>query len=195
MCAHARARKLKAVCRQQHLPGCLLVQRNRQKRENPPKILRPRLVPAATCAPRPTRTPLCWSCTMCARISTRHCAINTWQIWSWVCPAREEGCSPASSVLSGEKNMSKVLKSVSGIRDILARIRIRWSIPLTNGSGSGFGSCYFCQWSLRCQLKIIFLTKFFSLLRTFENTLTSFSKIKSLKKVTKQEEWRFFLLV
>ena len=29
------------------------------------------------------------------------------------------------------------------ISDILVRIRIRGSVPLTNGSG--FGSCYFCQ--------------------------------------------------
>jgi hypothetical protein len=116
---------------------------------------------------------------MCARISTRHCAINTWQIWSWVCLAREEGCSPASTVLSGEKNRSKVLKSVLGIRDILPRIRIRGSIPLTNGSGSV--SCYFRQWFLRWQLKINFLTKFFCLL-LFETTLTSFSKIKSHKE-------------
>jgi hypothetical protein len=33
--------------------------------------------------------------------------------------------------------------AVLRIRDILVRIRIRGSVPRTNGSGSGFGSCYF----------------------------------------------------
>ncbi len=48
------------------------------------------------------------------------------------------------------------------------RIRIRGSMPLTNGSGSGFGSgsCYFRHWPSRCQQKTNFLTKFF-LLVTF----------------------------
>ncbi len=46
--------------------------------------------------------------------------------------------------------------SVFRIRDILVRILIRGSLPLINisGSESGFGSCSFCQWSLRCQQKI-----------------------------------------
>jgi hypothetical protein len=40
-------------------------------------------------------------------------------------------------VRSEETNM---LYAVLGIRDILVRIRIRGSVPLTNGSGSGPGS-------------------------------------------------------
>ncbi len=50
------------------------------------------------------------------------------------------------------------------------RIQIRGSIPLTNGSGSGCGSCYFRQWSSRCQQK-----KFFCLL-LFDGTFRSFFK-------------------
>ena len=42
-------------------------------------------------------------------------------------------------------NLFKCFFSVLGIHDILRwiRIRIRGSMPLTNGSGFGFGSCYF----------------------------------------------------
>jgi hypothetical protein len=54
------------------------------------------------------------------------------------------------------------------IHEILVRIRIRGSIPLTNGSVSG--SCYFRQWPSRRQQKIIFL-KFICLL-LFEGTFT-----------------------
>jgi hypothetical protein len=35
------------------------------------------------------------------------------------------------------------LKAVLRIHDILVRIRILGSVPLTNGSGSGYGSCFF----------------------------------------------------
>ncbi len=38
------------------------------------------------------------------------------------------------------------LEPVLGIRDILMRIRIPGSVPLTNGSGPGSGSDYFLQW-------------------------------------------------
>ncbi len=47
------------------------------------------------------------------------------------------------------------------IHDILVWIRIRRSMPLTNGSRSGSGSCYFCHWPSRCQQKTNFLTQFF----------------------------------
>jgi hypothetical protein len=47
--------------------------------------------------------------------------------------------------------------SVLWICDILVRIRIIGSIPLTFGSGS----CFFHQWLARCQLKIIY-SKFFA---------------------------------
>jgi hypothetical protein len=37
-------------------------------------------------------------------------------------------------------------KAVLRIHDILVWIWIRGSMPLTNGSGFGSGSCYFRQW-------------------------------------------------
>ncbi len=71
--------------------------------------------------------------------------------------------------------------------DILVWIRIwiRVSMPLTNGSGCGSGSCYFRRWLSSCQQKTNFLFRFFCWL-LFESTFTSFFKdIKSIK-VTKQ---------
>jgi len=53
-------------------------------------------------------------------------------------------------------------KPVLGIHDILGWIRIRGSMPLTNGSGSG--SCYFRLLPSRCQQKTNFFTQFFCLL-------------------------------
>ncbi len=86
--------------------------------------------------------------------------------------------------------VSPVLGSVLGIRGILVRIGICGSIPLTNGSGSGYSR----QWPSRWQLNTIFF-----LVRFFVNYFIKvhfhhFSKIKRLKEVTKQEERRFFLL-
>jgi len=48
------------------------------------------------------------------------------------------------------------------IHDILGwiRIRIRGSMPLTNGSGSG--SYYFRYWSSRCEQKNLFFNTIFS---------------------------------
>jgi hypothetical protein len=55
------------------------------------------------------------------------------------------------------------------IRDILVRIRIRGSVPLTNGSGS----CYFREWTSRRQQNIILFSLLF-----FEGTFSSFFKDK-----------------
>ncbi len=51
-------------------------------------------------------------------------------------------------------------------------------MPLTNGSGSG--SCYFCQWPSRCQLKTN-LKKSFSAYYFLKEHLHHFSKIKNQK--------------
>ena len=56
-------------------------------------------------------------------------------------------------------------KPVMRMHEILVRIRIRGSLPLTNGFG--FGSCSFHQWTSRHQQKV------FCLLH-FEGTFTSF---------------------
>ncbi len=60
----------------------------------------------------------------------------------------------------------RVFRAVLRIHDILGWIRIRGSMPLTTGSGSG--SCYFHQWPSRCQQKTNILTQFF-LLSTFQS--------------------------
>jgi hypothetical protein len=60
---------------------------------------------------------------------------------------------------------------------ILGLIRIRGSMPLTNGSGSGSGSWI----PSRCQPKTYVLTQFFLLIRYFLKLhIHHFSKIKSL---------------
>jgi hypothetical protein len=76
------------------------------------------------------------------------------------------------------ENLSTVLQ----IHDILGwiRIRIRGSMPLTNGSGS----CYFRQWPSRCQQETNFFSQFFCLL-LFECTFTSLFKDKKSKRVAK----------
>ncbi len=56
--------------------------------------------------------------------------------------------------------------AVLRIHDILGWIRIRGSMPLTNGSGFGSGSFYFRHWPSRCKQKTNFLTQYF-LLMTF----------------------------
>jgi len=78
-------------------------------------------------------------------------------------------------------------KAVLRIHDILVWIRIRGSMLLINGSGSGFGSgsCYFRHWPSRRQQKLISKKKFFCLL-LFECKFTSFFNDKSLNEVTKQ---------
>ena len=64
------------------------------------------------------------------------------------------------------------------INDILGwiRIRIRRSMPLTNGSGSG--SCCFRHWPSRCQQKTHFLTQFFLLITFWSYSYIIFQKLK-----------------
>ncbi len=69
------------------------------------------------------------------------------------------------------------------IHDILVWIRIRGSMPLTNGSGCGSGSFYFHHWPLRCHKKINL--KSFSAYFSLKVLLRHFTKIKSKKEVTK----------
>ncbi len=79
--------------------------------------------------------------------------------------------------------------TVLRIHDILVWIRIRiWirgSMPVTNGSGCGSVSCYFCHWPSRCQQKTNNKKSFsaYYFLRYFQ--VHHFSKIKSQKEVTK----------
>ncbi len=66
------------------------------------------------------------------------------------------------------KQHSLCLPSVLLVRDILKRIRIRGSVPLITGSGSG--SCFFRHWTSRWQLKIFIFAEYV----LFEATFTSF---------------------
>ncbi len=61
---------------------------------------------------------------------------------------------------SVEKKRTRKYKSVLRIHDILVRIRVRGSMPLTNGSRSG--SCYFRHWPSRRQQKLILKISFSS---------------------------------
>ncbi len=61
-----------------------------------------------------------------------------------------------------------VIELVLRIHEILERIRMRGSIPLTNGSGCG--SCYFRQWSSNVNKKLFFSEIFCLIL--FEGTFT-----------------------
>ena len=81
---------------------------------------------------------------------------------------------------SGSLTRMFCVSPVFRIHDILVWIRIRGSMPLTNGSGS----CYFRHRPSRCQQKTNFLFYFFCLL-LFEDTFTSFFKDKMSKRVTK----------
>ncbi len=70
--------------------------------------------------------------------------------------------------------------SVLRIHDILVWIRIRRSMPLTNGSGSWIldpDPAIFRHWPSRCQQKTCFLHNF-SCLLLFEGTFTLFFKDK-----------------
>ncbi len=88
--------------------------------------------------------------------------------------------------------LSPLYSAVLRIHDILVwiRIRIRGSMPLTNGSGY----CYFRHWSSRCQEKTNFLKHFFCLL-LFEVTLTSFWKIKNLQNSRNQGFSYYFCMM
>jgi hypothetical protein len=67
------------------------------------------------------------------------------------------------------------------IHEILTRIRIHGSIPLTNGSGSGCGSCYLHPGPSWRQQKIIIIFKV-PLLITFWRYIHNILKDKVIKK-------------
>jgi hypothetical protein len=91
-----------------------------------------------------------------------------------------------------EKNHSGSFEAVLWIPDILVRIRIRGSVPLTYGSGS---SSFRERLSLNQQKNLFFFKAF--LLFTFRSTFTSVFKAKNHKEVTKwyHKKSRFFISV
>ncbi len=91
-----------------------------------------------------------------------------WVAEGWPCLAWAAcGPGPLTSLRSRPGSQTRWVSSpVMRIHEILVRIRISGSIPLTSGSGCGSGSCYFRQWPSRRQQKIIFFSLSF-LLVTF----------------------------
>ncbi len=83
--------------------------------------------------------------------------------------------------------------AVLRIRDILVRIRILGSPPLTNGSADPEPTPASAISVSEIQVGYPVLKKFLFLL--FEVTLHNFSKIKSHKEVTKQYESKVFLTI
>ncbi len=73
------------------------------------------------------------------------------------------------------------------IRGILARIRINGSVPLTNGSRSGSGSCYFRHSPSKTQMFVCLLL--------FEGTYTSFFKDKKSSRSRKRLGIKAFLSI
>ncbi len=82
-------------------------------------------------------------------------------------------------VCQSSKTSSVCSEPVFRIHDILGWIRIRGSMPLTNGSGSR--SCFFRHGPSRCQQKTNFWHYFFCIL-LFEGTFTSLFKDKKSKR-------------
>ncbi len=70
----------------------------------------------------------------------------------------------------------------------------RGSMALTNGSGSGCGSCYFRYWPSRCQKKLISKKVFFCLL-LFEGTFFKDKKSKRSNKSRNQGFSHYICLV
>jgi hypothetical protein len=81
---------------------------------------------------------------------------RSWGSCATLAAATRALTTPAGSTET--HNESAVLR----IYDILVRIRIRGSMPLTNGYGSGSGSCYFSHWPQDANKKLIF-SQFFCL--------------------------------
>ncbi len=96
--------------------------------------------------------------------------------------------------LDGMRQEPAIIPPVLRIHDILVWIRIRGSMPPTNGSGSRFGSgsCFFHHWPTRRRQKI--LKKFLCIL-IFECTFTSFVKDKKSKRSHKTVEIKVFLTI
>ncbi len=86
----------------------------------------------------------------------------------------------------------QVFSPVLRIDDILVwfQIRIRGSMPLTNGSGFGSRSYYFRHWPSRGQQKTYFLK-----VLLFEGTFTSVFKDKKSKRSHKTVGIKVFLII
>ncbi len=87
-----------------------------------------------------------------------------------------------------QKRIQQLLSPVLRMtwHDILVWIRIRGSMPLTNGFWSGFesGSCYFRHWPSRCQQTLLLFKIFSAYYFLKVPTFTSFIKDIKSKRVT-----------
>ncbi len=96
---------------------------------------------------------------------TSYATVSLRDMWPWVaegwpCLAWAAcGPGPLTSLRSRPGSQTRWVTSPVP-HEILVRVRIRGSIPLTNGSGCGFGSCYFRQWPSRRQQKFFLLITF-----------------------------------
>ncbi len=92
--------------------------------------------------------------------------------------------------------------TVFRIHDILVwiRIRIRGSMPLTNGSGFGSGACYFCHRPSRCQQKnnkiffFLILTQVFLLITFWRYIYIIFQreKVKKSQKNSRNQGFSYY---
>ncbi len=95
-------------------------------------------------------------------------------------------CQVSHNSISSETFLpgTAYLRPVFRIHDILERIRIRGSMPLTNGSGSesGSGSCFFSSLTFKMPTKKIFSFNIYSVHYFLKVHLHNFLKIKSQKE-------------
>jgi hypothetical protein len=89
--------------------------------------------------------------TECAvQVAKNPCEASRLELYKGLCPGKENNAGDCSIFLHGfVRLLATAVLRIQWIHDILVwiRIRIRGSMPLTNGSGSGsgfgLGSCYF----------------------------------------------------
>ncbi len=112
------------------------------------------------------------------RCSPRSRCASRW----WTAPYQTSARTRASLSLNTKKiKYLRLVSPVLRIHGILVWIRIRGSMPLTNGSGS----FYFHHWPSSFQHKTN-LKKSFSVYYFLKVLIHHFSKVKSKKEVTKQ---------
>ncbi len=103
------------------------------------------------------------------------------------------------NILLARLSQAYLISYMFWFRDILVRIRIHGSVPLTNGSGSGSGSgsCSFGQWSSRGQQKNIFQILLLITFRRYIYIILQTWKVikKSQKSRDKGFSYYFYLIM
>ncbi len=124
------------------------------------------------------------------------CTYLLWVTW-WLISVGPGGSSlemllPPLVPLISLENLLGGCKPVLRIHDILGWIRIRGSMPLTNGSG--FGSWYYRRWPSRCQQKTNFFNTIFLLITFWSYIYIIFQRWK-VKKSHKIVGIKVFLTI